>query len=63
MIVTVVVPAIVVVSHEIKEETFCFHGSLAILTLDSSDRSGYGTLDEVQTSVREIIGPRHWRSG
>lgn len=63
MIVTVVVAAVVIVPHEIQEETFRLHGSLAIFTLDSSNRSRYGALDEVQASVGEVVRSCHWRAG
>jgi len=62
MIIAVVVAAIVVVSHKIEYKTLRLHRRFAVLPFDSGNCLGDGTLDEVQASIRKIIGPRHRRS-
>lgn len=61
VVVTVIVPTVVVVPHEIKQKASGLHRWLAILAFNPCNRSGYSTLDKVQASIREIVRPCHRR--
>jgi hypothetical protein len=62
MVITVVVAAVIVVSHKIQQETLRLHGCLAVLALNPGNCFGNSALNKVQASIGEIVRPRHWRS-
>lgn len=64
MVVAVVIAAVVVIPHQIEQETLCFHGRFAIIFIfDLGDGFWNGTLDEVGAPIREVVRARHGRIG
>jgi hypothetical protein len=63
VIITIVVATVVVVPHDVKNESFRSQRCFAVFALNFSDGPWNGTLDEVRASIREVIRSCHGRPG